>query len=144
MTIVIKTLNLYSNYFLKERMREMNRCYKKIKLFIDSKVDESQFFQNIFILTLIQNNNRFIEKIVKNNFYKYCKKILSEAEIEKIYEKTKDSLLKENIITEDLTLKLCANGESFDSLNDYEIYDLIDFCEEKIDSYLQTKALVAA
>ncbi|NPA81451.1 MAG: hypothetical protein GXO31_02460 [Epsilonproteobacteria bacterium] len=122
----------------------MNRCYKKIKLFIDSKVDESQFFQNIFILTLIQNNNRFIEKIVKNNFYKYCKKILSEAEIEKIYEKTKDSLLKENIITEDLTLKLCANGESFDSLNDYEIYDLIDFCEEKIDSYLQTKALVAA
>ncbi len=122
----------------------MNKCYKKIKLFMDSQVNESQFFQNIFILTLIQNNNRFIERITKNNFYKYCKKILSNRDIDKIFEKTKNLLLKEEIINEDLTLKLCANGESFDSLNDYELYDLIEFCEEKIESYIKQKSPVAA
>ncbi len=122
----------------------MNKCYKKIKLFMDSQVNESQFFQNIFILTLIQNNNRFIEHVTKNNFYKYCKKILSNRDIDKIFEKTKNLLLNEEIINENLTLKLCANGESFDSLNDYELYDLIEFCEEKIENYIKQKSRVAA
>ncbi len=122
----------------------MNRCYGKIKLFIDSINNKNQFFQNIFILSLIQHNNRFIEGIIKNNFKKYSQKIFSDIHIDKIFEKTKKQLLKEKIINENLTLELCAKGESFDSLSDYELYDLIEFCEEKIETQIEKKALLEA
>jgi len=122
----------------------MNKCYGKIKLFIDSINNKNQFFQNIFILSLIQHNNRFIEGIIKNNFKKYSQKIFSDIHIDKIFEKTKKQLLKEKIINENLTLELCAKGESFDSLSDYELYDLIEFCEEKIETQIEKKALLEA
>ncbi len=122
----------------------MNKCYGKIKLFIDSINNKNQFFQNIFILSLIQHNNRFIEGIIKNNFKKYSQKIFSDIHIDKIFEKTKKQLLKEKIINENLTLELCAKGESFDSLSDYELYDLIEFCEEQIETQIEKKALLEA
>jgi len=122
----------------------MSKCYHKLKLYVDSRMDEKQFFKNIFILALLQHNNRNISKIIKNNFIKYCKKFLNEIESLKIYKETKEALLKEGVINEEGELILCAPHSDFDNLTDYEIYDLIEFCEEKIELYRKEISPVAA
>ncbi len=124
--------------------KKMSKCYHKLKLYVDSRMDEEHFFKSIFILALLQHNNRNIKKIIKNNFIKYCKKILNETDIYKIYKETKESLFKDGVINEDGELVLCAPYENFDNLTDYEIYDLIEFCEEKIEQYLKERSIVAA
>ncbi len=122
----------------------MSKCYHKLKLYIDSRMDEKQFFKSIFILALLQHNNRNIIKIIKNNFVKYCRRFLDESDILKIYRETKAILLKDGVINEEGELILCAPHENFDNLTDYEIYDLIEFCEDKIEQYLKERSPVAA
>jgi hypothetical protein len=122
----------------------MRKCYEKLKLIMDSRMDEEQFFQHIFILTLLQHNNKHIENIIKNNFFKYCRKTLSKSEIEIFYKKAKNSLVKQSIINENGKLIFCNNGKKLDSLTDYEMYDLIESYEDKIENYIKEKLLVAA
>ena len=122
----------------------MKKYYEKLKLFIDSRMNEDQFFQHIFVLTLLQHNNKHIENIIKDNFFKYCRKSISESEIERAYKEAKNSLIKKGILYENGEFVFHSQEKNLDLLTDYEIYDLIESCEDKIESYIKEKLLVAA